>query len=305
MALVESLDSPRHGESPLVNTPPASLWRDLELMTKPRIGLMVVLTSLVGYVLGAEGMIDTGVLIWTLGGVFLTAAASGVLNQALERDSDARMARTAARPLPAGRRSMGWAVALGVGASVLGLALHWWLVNPLTSLLTAFTLISYLLVYTPLKRRTSLNTIVGAVPGAMPPVIGWTAATGGLGYGALALFAILFLWQLPHFLSIAWIYQEDYERGGHRMLPLADRDGRRTAVQMVVHCAALCAVSFLPFAFQMGGWAYLLGAAVVGGLFLAATLAFWRRPSRRSARMVLGASLLYLPGVFGLLAFGL
>ena len=284
---------------------PTSLLQDLNTLTKPRVGLMVALTAWVGYeVARGEAELEVAALVCTLIGVTLAAAASSVLNQVLEREHDARMERTEDRPLPTARTSVGAATILGLVLAILGVGVTAWGAGPLPALLTAGTAVAYLFLYTPLKRRTALNTIVGAFPGAMPPLIGWTAYSGRVEPGALLLFAILFLWQLPHFLSIAWLYREDYESGGYHMLPRGDERGARTARQMVLHCVLLIVVSLAPLLFDLGGALYAAGAIVVGGLFLASTLAFLRSRDRRTARWVLGASLLYVPGVFGLLALG-
>lgn len=282
-----------------------AMFRDLSMMTKPRIAVMVLLTTLVGYILGAEGPVEHAPLWCSLAGVLLVAASSSVLNQVMEREFDARMERTRQRPLPAGRIRPAPAVALGLVLAVVGVLLLVTMSNLLTTLLALGTLLAYLFVYTPLKRLTALNTIVGAVPGAMPPVLGWTAASGELAPGAAVLFAILFLWQLPHFLSIAWMYREDYRRGGYRMLPLYDGDGTLTARQMVLHCVVLCLLTFLPYGFQLGGGASLVVGVCFGVLFLVTALVFQGNRTRRNARIVMAASLLYLPAVFGPLALGL
>jgi protoheme IX farnesyltransferase len=188
---------------------------------------------------------------------------------------------------------------------VIGLVALGRYANLLTTVLAGLTLLAYLFAYTPLKRISPANTIVGAVPGAMPPVLGWTAAAGELSAGTLALFAILFLWQLPHFLSIAWLYRDDYAAGGYKMFSLGDDSGRRTGRQMLVQCLALMVVSVLPVVTGIAGAAYLAGAQIAGLLFLASALGFLLVRTRRAARVVLSVSLLYLPGIFGLLALGI
>jgi protoheme IX farnesyltransferase len=266
---------------------------------------MVLLATFCGFFLadpaGARG---EAALLAALAGVLLAAASSSVLNQVIEREPDGRMERTRDRPLPAGRLSAAtatvWGAALGAGG-VLLLARF---ANALTAALAASTLLAYLVVYTPLKRRTALNTVVGAIPGAMPPVLGWTAAAGRLESGALCLFAILFLWQLPHFLSIAWLYRDDYRRGGYRMLPFYDPDGTLTARQMVLHCAGLVMVSLVPYGIALAGGGYLTGSLFLGALFLAAALRFGRTRTEEAARSVLRASLVYLPVLLALLVLG-
>lgn len=283
----------------------ASQWfRDLTAMTRPRIAVMVLLTTLVGYTLGQESAWLALPFLASLGGVLAVAASSAVLNQVLERRFDARMDRTRDRPVPSGRVSPTQAVVLGVTLALTGLVLLWWQANPLTTLSAFLTLALYLGVYTPLKRVTEWNTVVGAVPGAMPPVLGWMAAAGDVRGETVALFAILFVWQLPHFFSIAWMYREDYRRGGYHMLTREDQDGRRTARHMVGYCLLLLLASLLPCAFGMASAWYVVGAAILGALFLAATLHFRRQRSDQVARRVMFVSLLYLPGVFSLLALG-
>lgn len=277
--------------------------RDLVELTKPRIVAASAVAALAGH-LAAARPVDAARLLAALIGVVAVTAAAGALNQVLERDVDARMPRTAGRPIPAGRVRAGTAALLGVALAAAGVGLLAARVNALTAALAFLALASYLGVYTPLKRVTSLNTFAGAVPGALPPVLGWTAATGELGAGAFALFAILFLWQLPHFLSIAWIYRDDYARGGLVMLPAHDPDGALTSRQAFVHAVALCLAALLPFALGMGGPVYLVGSLALGAFFLAPTFAFLRVPDTARARRVLRASLIYLPGLLCLLALG-
>lgn len=278
--------------------------RDLIAMTKPRIAVMVLLATLCGFTLAEPGAVGSPSLPAALIGVLLAASSSSVLNQVMEREQDGRMERTRDRPLPAGRMGAAAAATWGVALGVAGVVLLARFANDLTAGLAAATLLAYLLVYTPLKRKTSLNTVVGAIPGAMPPVLGWTAAAGRLEAGALCLFAILFLWQLPHFLSIAWLYRDDYRRGGYRMLPLYDQDGSLTARQMVLHCVGLVLVSLVPYAIALGGGGYLAGALILGVLFLVATLRFDRDRTPGAAKVVLRASLVYLPGLLALLVLG-
>lgn len=270
--------------------------KDLSALTKPRITLMVVLTTLVGYVV-ATPMFDAVVLLHTVLGTALLSTGSSIFNQMVERQTDARMRRTALRPLVAGTISMTMAGALAVGTSVVGAIWLWMLVNPLTAILGLVTLALYVVVYTPLKRRSSLSTLVGAVPGAIPPMMGCTAATGDLGPLAWTLFGILFLWQMPHFLAIAWLYREDYARGGFPMLPVGDLRGQRTWRQMVFYAAALVPVSLVPSVLGFTDLLYLVGAFLGGVGFLWASIEFGRAPNVRSARRLLLASVAYLPVV--------
>ncbi len=270
-------------------------------LTKPRISLMVVMTTAVGFLLTAPRPIDWLLMWHALLGTALVASGASALNQVVERHTDARMRRTANRPLPAGRLTVEKAFAFGVMISVVGVVYLAILVNPITALIGGLTLASYVLVYTPLKRRSSLATLVGAVPGAAPPVMGVTAATGGLGWLAAVLFAILFFWQMPHFLAIAWLYRSDYERGGFPMLTVGRLPGARTARQMVLYSAALIPVSILPSVLGFSGLAYFVGALVFGLAFLACSLAFGLAQDARAARRLLLFSVLYLPVVLLLL----
>ena len=274
-----------------------SQWADFLELTKPRISLMVVLTTAAGFLLAASRPLDW-VLFWhALLGTALVASGASALNQVVERHSDALMRRTANRPLPAGRLTVEKAFAFGVMISAVGVVYLAVLVNPLTAAVGALTLASYVLVYTPLKRRTSLATLVGAIPGAAPPMMGCTAAIGELGFLAWILFAILFFWQMPHFLAIAWIYRRDYARGGFPLLTTGRWPGARTARQMVLYSAALIPVSLLPSVVGISGPAYFVGALVLGVFFLGFSLAFGKAQDARAARHLLLASVLYLPVV--------
>jgi heme o synthase len=266
-------------------------------LSKPRITMMVVLTTLVGYVLGARGKVAAPHLAATLAGTALVAAGASALNMLLEWRIDARMLRTRARPLPSGRLRPAEALACGLALTSTGLAALAWLAAPLAALVALVTWASYLFLYTPLKPKTSLSTVVGAFPGALPPVIGWAAARGALEPGAFVLFAILFLWQIPHFLAIAWIYREDYARGGLPMLPVLDPDGRITGRQAVANSLALLVVSLTPTAAGLAGATYLVAAVLLGLGFTA--VAVWAAAARtpRAARALFLASLVYLPAL--------
>ncbi len=262
-------------------------------LTKPRITLMVVLTAMVGYVVAAPQLRAAGLLSMALG-TGLVAAGASALNMILERRTDALMLRTCQRPLPAGRLRPSEALGFGAvltAAGLLGLA---WLTGPLAALVALVTWASYLFAYTPLKTVTSLSTIVGAFPGALPPVIGWAAARGTIEPGAVILFSILFLWQIPHFLAIAWIYREDYARGGLPMLPVVDPEGRLTGRQAVANSLALLLVSLTPAVAGMAGRVYLAGAILLGvGLTgMAVRVAVLR--NRQAARGLFLASLGHL-----------
>ena len=274
---------------------------DFYELTKPRIAMLVVLTAVVGFLAGSEGPAAWVTLAHLAVGTALCAGAAGALNQVLERDIDALMRRTESRPIPAGRISAGEGVAFGstmAGASCLYL---WFFVGWLTAALAVCTLVSYLAVYTPLKRRTSLNTIVGAVPGALPPVGGWAAARGDIGVEAVCLFAILFLWQLPHFLAIAWMYREDYARAGLAMLPVVDSGGGATGRQITLFTLALVPISLAPSVFGSAGGLYFAGALVLGLAFLTVGVRMALARTRSAARGLLLASVVYLPLLLGLL----
>ena len=248
----------------------AAVLRDLLELTKPRITSMVVLTTGIGLLLASAGEAPMSLVIHTLLGTGLLAAGSSALNQVLERDLDALMQRTAQRPLPAGRMHPDAALLFGVSLSITGLLELTLFVNLLTALLGTLALASYVFLYTPLKRVSSLATVIGAIPGAIPPLMGWTAVTEELALGAWVLFGILFLWQLPHFLAIAWMCREDYARAGLPMLPVVEPDGQSTARQMVLWGAALLPVSLLPTVLGLTGSTYFLGTLALGCFFLKA-----------------------------------
>ena len=271
-------------------------------LTKPRITTLVVITAAVGYAVGVKGGFDPAVFTALLFGTAMVAGGASALNQHSERELDGRMERTRLRPLPAGRVTPAEALAFGLAVSGAGLVLLA-TVNVLTPLLGAAALASYVLLYTPLKRITSLCTVVGAIPGAIPPMMGWAAARGTVGAAAWALFGILFLWQLPHFLAIGWIYREDYARAGFPMLTVLDLDGRSTGRQMMLYSAALIPVTLLAGAFAAAGNGYLWCALLLGLLFFASSARFaWTR-STAAARGLFLVSILYLPALLGLMVF--
>ncbi|HEY8233343.1 MAG TPA: heme o synthase [Vicinamibacteria bacterium] len=276
----------------------AADWLEL---TKPRITLLVVFTALVGFVTASPGPRWSSLLAAALVGTGLVAAGASTLNQVLERATDALMNRTRNRPIPAGRIRPVEATLFGLLLTAAGLALLAALGGALPALVAFATWASYLFLYTPLKRRTHLATLVGAVPGALPPVIGWAAASGRLEPGAFILFAIVFLWQIPHFLAIAWLYREDYERGGIQVLPVIDREGVLTGRQAVLHSVALLVVSLAPVAAGLGGTLYLAGAVVLGVALTLASLRLARARDLGAARFLFLASVLYLPALTSLL----
>ncbi len=270
-------------------------------LTKPRITLLVLVTTWIGFALASPRTVDVIQLLHTLFGTALVASGASALNQFLERDTDGRMNRTRTRPLPAGRLDPGAVLVFAVDAATLGAA---WLavaVSRVSALLALLTLATYVLAYTPLKRRTPWSTVVGAVPGALPPVIGWVAAGRGLEAGAVALFAILFLWQLPHFFAIGWLYRQDYARAELPMLPVVDPNGRRTAREMVLTAALLVPASLLPALIGMSGAVYAAGATLLSVGFLNRAIAFARNRADADARSLFRASLIVLPAILGLM----
>ncbi len=270
-----------------------SLWTDYIQLTKPRVVSMVLLSTMAGFYLGAAGGVAAIKFLATLAATALVAGGSMALNEFLERDTDAKMIRTQNRPLPSGRLQPAEALIFGFIASLLGFFIFICLVNVMSTLLAFITWASYLFVYTPLKSKTSLSTIVGAVPGALPPVIGWASAGGTVNFQAFLLFLIIFFWQLPHFLAIAWIYRDDYECAGQPVLSVIDREGKFVARQMVVNVCALMPVSLLPALFGVTGSAYFFGAFGLG-IFFAGVVIFAAPHLDLRARYVLRASVIYL-----------
>ncbi|HYJ87625.1 MAG TPA: heme o synthase [Pyrinomonadaceae bacterium] len=267
-------------------------------LTKPRITFLIVLTSAAGFALASPGQVNYPALVAAMFGIALLSSGIATLNQYMERDLDALMRRTADRPLPSGKLLPWEALSFGVGLTVVAEIYLTILVNPLTGLLGLTVIAGYLFAYTPLKTRTTLSTMVGAFPGAVPPLIGWAAARGELSIEAWVLFAILFLWQFPHFLAIAWMYREDYGRANILMLPVVEPDGRVTAQQIVVYTVLLLPVSLLPAALGISGRIYLYGAIVLGLLFLYSSLRAAFSKSRQEAKRLLLASVIYLPLLF-------
>ena len=267
-------------------------------LTKPRITFLIVLTAAAGFALGTRGRIDYLKMASAMVGIGLLSSGIATLNQYMERDLDALMRRTADRPLPSGKLLPWEALVFGAGLTILAQVYLAVLVNPLTALLGLTVIAGYLFAYTPLKTKTSLSTMVGAFPGAVPPLIGWTAARGELSLEAWVLFAILFLWQFPHFLAIAWMYREDYSRAGILLLPVVEPDGRITGQQIVIYTLMLLPVSLLPTALGISGQVYFFGAIILGLLFLYSSVRAAFSHSRQEARRLLLASVIYLPLLF-------
>ncbi len=276
---------------------------DYVALTKPRVVMMVLVTTLVGYYLGSDGTTTPLLrLLHTLLGTALAAGGTLALNQYMERDLDRRMERTRRRPLPAGRLAPIEALVLGIILLVSGLVYLRLAVNTPAALVTATIAVTYLLLYTPLKPVTSLCSLVGAVPGALPPVAGWAAARGSIGPEACVLFAIMYLWQIPHTLAIGRMYRDDYARAGIRVLPVIDGDGGSTATHAVVNCLALVPVALLPTLLGMAGAVYFATALLLGLCFLWSALGLARTRSLAEARRLLVVSLVYLPVLLGTMA---
>lgn len=275
--------------------------RDYLELAKPEISSVVTLSAFAGFLVGSPAGLDGWTLLWTMVGVALCAGGVGMLNHVLERPFDAQMKRTAARPLPDGRVAPARARTVGVLMVCASVGLLCPLVNVLTAVIAALTAALYLFVYTPLKRVTKWNTLIGTVPGALPALGGYTAATGSLGAGGWAVFGVLACWQMPHFLSLAWMYRKDYARGDYAMLPVVEPEGDSTARQMVGFCVLLLPLSVLPTLIGAAGGVYALGVVPLGLWFLWTTVVFYGERTGQKARRVLKASVLYIPALVALL----
>jgi protoheme IX farnesyltransferase len=287
-------------------TSQATVWSVFSELVKLRLTTMVLITTLVGFYAAlnaasgglAQNLAKLGL---TLLGTGLLAAGASILNQYLEREYDAKMDRTAGRPLPSGQIGVEASLLLGGAVSVGGLLALAACVNLLVALLGAVTLVTYLFIYTPLKRKSEWNTIIGAIPGALPPLMGWAAVRGEVDPLGWTLFAILFFWQMPHFMAIAWMYREDYEKAGFVMMPSVTGGGPRTGRQAISHTVFLIIASLMPFTMKLAGAVYVSGAVLLGGLFLWAAMRFSRQLTRQSARVLFFASIIYLPLLLGLM----
>ena len=285
-------------DEPARSTLALSRVADFIAFVKPRLVLMILITTAAGFYIGSQQAVNWLRCLHTLIGAGLTAAGVLGLNQYLERDIDAQMKRTQGRPLPGGRMLPLVALLFGVMLTGGGMLYLTFIVNPLSGLVISLIVASYLFLYTPLKRKTSLCTLIGAVPGALPPVVGWAAARGTVTAEAWVLFAILFLWQLPHSLAIAYIYRDDYAKAGLRLLPVIHPDGASTRRQIVINCVALLAIGLLPALLSIAGGIYFLIALLSGLAFLAFGIYLGVARSVQAARYLLYASLLYLPIIF-------
>ncbi len=274
---------------------------DLAELVKARLTLLVLLTTAVGFYLASESPIDYSALLHTVFGTAAAAAGAAALNQWWERRADALMRRTRTRPIPAGRMSPLQALTLGAVLSVFGVVYLAILCNALSAALAAVTIVIYIFAYTPLKRASTANTAVGAIPGAIPPMIGWAAARGDIDVGAWSLFVIVFLWQLPHFFAIAWMCREDYSRAGFRMISSDDSSGERSASQSVFFCILLLVLAGLPAFVGIASYVYEAIELVLGALFVAVAMRFLRLRTASSARLLFIASIAYLPLLLGAL----
>jgi heme o synthase len=278
-----------------------SRFMDYWTLTKPELTFLSVVTALTGYYLGAQGALHAPILLHTLLGTALVGGGAGALNQYVERQDDALMKRTENRPVPSGRVHPFEALVFGMLISVLGIAELSLYVNALTGFLASITLVSYLFLYTPLKRITPLSTIVGAFPGAIPPVMGWTAARNEITPEAIALFALLFVWQIPHFLSLAWMYRKDYARAGYRLLTVVEPEGNMAARQILAYTALLVPLTILPWSMGMFGVLYLSLALLLSLAFLGVTIVLARQRSNSAAKLVFAGSLIYLPALMAIM----
>jgi protoheme IX farnesyltransferase len=279
----------------------ATFIRDLFELVKARLTLLVLLTTAVGFYLGAERGINWLALLHTVLGTAAAAAGAAALNQWWDYKLDAMMQRTRTRPGPAGRMRPTEAVAIGSAFSIFGVVYLAFVCNALSAALTAITIIIYIFAYTPLKLVSTFNTALGAVPGALPPMIGWAAARGTLNAGAWMLFAILFFWQLPHFFAIAWMYRDDYARAGFQMIASDDRTGARSASQSVFFCMILFVVAGLPAFLGIATVFYLLAELILGGIFIAVAMRFLKTCAPADARRLFITSIIYLPMLLGAL----
>jgi protoheme IX farnesyltransferase len=290
--------APAMTESPVVEKSAFAVFCEL---VKARLTALVLITTLVGFYAGSGPQMDYWKLVHAMLGTALVACGASALNQLLERENDARMRRTEQRPLPSGRMTPDAVLMLGAAMAIIGLVYLALAVNLLTSFLGAITFGSYVFIYTPLKQVTTLNTFIGAIPGALPPLMGWTAAKGEVSAAGWSLFAILFIWQLPHFMAIAWLYREDYARGGFKMLPIIDPEGSKTAAQAICHSLGLIPVSLFPALLGVAGIVYFGGAILLGVAFLFFAIQFSRRLTAERARHLFIASIVYLPALLGLM----
>ena len=276
---------------------------DFVTLTKPRLNFLVLLTTAAAYSLGAGPDSTLSNLIHTLLGTFLVAGGAAALNQVWERQTDRLMRRTETRPMADGRMTVAQGTTFGLALTIIGAAELAWFINPLSAIVALLTTASYVLFYTPLKLRTSLSTIAGAVPGALPAVIGWAAATNTLSIEGWVLFGIVFMWQMPHFLAIAWMYRDEYARAGMPLLPVIEPDGRSTGRQAVLYTAALIPLSLMPTGVGLATARYIVGAIALGAVLMFLSVEFSAKRDLPTARRLFFGSILYLPILWALLVF--
>ncbi|MFK7845699.1 MAG: heme o synthase [Rhodothermales bacterium] len=292
------MNSAAHLEIPSIPEKPASFrskFADYLTLTKPEITFLVTISAVAGYILGTTGEIDLSAFIALIVGVAFSSAGGAAFNHYIERDLDAEMKRTDNRPLPSGRINPTVVLVLASLISITGIGILYIYCNLLTSILSALTIVLYIFLYTPLKQYTKYNTFVGTIPGALPALGGWTAATGSFGTGGWVIFFILLIWQLPHFLALAWMYRKDYGRAGFKMLPVVEPNGRSTANQMLISAVLLLITSLLPSALGLTGMIYFIGVLIVSLWLLATCVRFYRTMTNVDARRVLKASIIHIP----------
>jgi len=277
------------------------MLKNLIELTKVRIGFLVLVTTVIGFYLGAQGEINLSLLFFTIIGTLLSSTGSSVMNNVIESETDKLMVRTKNRVLPTKKVSLLSAKIIGITFILLGLSILNFKVNSLTCILSLITIFSYLFLYTPLKRKSWLNTSIGAIPGALPPLGGWTAATGSLEWGGIAVFLILFFWQHPHFYSIAYLYKEDYKNAGLQMLPVIDGGVKRTVLHIFLHALILIPISTLPFFFGVSGRIYFVGAYILSNIYMLLCLPFILEQNKKNARLIFKTSIYYFPLLLSLI----
>ena len=271
------------------------MFKNLIELTKVRIGFLVLTTTIIGFYLGSQGTINNLLLLYTVLGTLLSSTGSSVMNNVFESESDKLMDRTKNRVLPTKKISINTAKILGLSFITIGLLILYLKVNLLTCILSLATILLYLFLYTPLKRKSWLNTSIGAIPGAIPPLGGWTAATNSLEWGGIAVFLILFFWQHPHFYSIAYMYKEDYKKAGLQMLPVIDNGIRRTVMHIFLHALILIPISTLPFFLGVSGRVYFVGAYILSNIYMLFCLPFILEQNKENARLIFKTSIYYFP----------
>ena len=278
------------------------MFKNLIELTKVRIGFLVLTTTIIGFYLGSQGKINIELLLFTVVGTLLSSTGSSVMNNVIESESDKLMNRTKNRVLPTEKISLNFAKFLGISFMILGLSILYLKVNLLTCMLSMLTIILYLFLYTPLKRKSWLNTSVGAIPGAIPPLGGWTAATNSIEWGGIALFLILFFWQHPHFYSIAYMHKDDYKNAGLQMLPVVDNGVKRTVMHIFLHALILIPISTLPFFLGFSGRVYFVGAYMLSNIYMLLCLPFILEQTVDNARLIFKISIYYFPLLLFLIA---